>query len=83
MFQLTIEKRDKTGKAVQSLRKEGKLPAVFYGPKETATPIAVSEKDFTKLWHEAGESSVIELSGIGVLKRVSAVDTINIVLCHK
>ena len=28
------------------LRRAGKVPAVFYGPKSTATPIAVDRKDF-------------------------------------
>ncbi|HEX9608817.1 MAG TPA: 50S ribosomal protein L25 [Candidatus Paceibacterota bacterium] len=70
MYQLTAEKRDKIGKAVRGLRKEGKLPAIFYGPKETTTPIAVSAKEFGKVWHEAGESAVIELSGVDETKEV-------------
>lgn len=70
MYKLAAEKRDKTGKALRGLRKDGKLPAIFYGPKEAATSIAVSAKEFVKMWEEAGESSVIELSGIGDTKDV-------------
>lgn len=43
----------------------GKIKAVCYGPKQPATPIAVDVKDFTKLYKEAGESSVITLKGLG------------------
>ena len=37
------------------------MPAVFYGKKEASTPISISEKDFMKVWEEAGESSVVNL----------------------
>ncbi|MBU6426933.1 50S ribosomal protein L25 [Patescibacteria group bacterium] len=63
MLSLTVEKRDKavgTGKA-DILRKAGKLPAVFYGPKEENTPITVDAKEFGKVLKKAGESSVIIL----------------------
>lgn len=64
MLSLTVEKREKIGKASKR-RESGALPAVFYGPKEESTPISLSEKDFMKVWSEAGESSVIELAGLG------------------
>lgn len=70
MYQLAAEKRNKIGKSAQILRKEGKMPAIFYGPKEESTPITVSEKEFSKLWQEAGESSVVELVGVGDAKEV-------------
>lgn len=53
-----------------TLRKSGKIPAVFYGPKEAATPISLSASEFFKVWRTAGESSVIELSGVGDTKEV-------------
>jgi large subunit ribosomal protein L25 len=62
MLNLAIEKRDKATK-LHAIRMSGKIPAVFYGRKESSTPIAVSEKDFMKAWKEAGESSVIVLTG--------------------
>ena len=43
----------------------GTLPAVVYGPKQPSTPISISLKDFEKALKEAGESTVIELTGIG------------------
>ncbi|HEY4511657.1 MAG TPA: 50S ribosomal protein L25 [Candidatus Paceibacterota bacterium] len=64
MLSINIEKRDKTHK-LDALRKAGKLPAVFYGRKEKSTPITVSHAEFLKVWKKAGESSVVELKGLG------------------
>ncbi len=60
MLTLTIEKREKTGK-LAGVRASGKLPAVYYGPKEASTNAAVSTIEFKKVWKKAGESSVIIL----------------------
>ena len=60
MITLTAEKRDLKDD-VTLLRKAGKVPAVFYGPKEKTTPIVVSTKDFIKVFRQAGESSVVIL----------------------
>ena len=59
---LTIEatKRDQS-QNLDSLRKEGKMPAVFYGKKTPSTPITLLHKDFLKVWHKAGESSVVSV----------------------
>jgi len=64
MLTLQVTKRDSGGKARKE-RESGMVPAVFYGRKETSTSISVSERDFEKVWKEAGESSVITLSGVG------------------
>ncbi|HEY4510300.1 MAG TPA: 50S ribosomal protein L25 [Candidatus Paceibacterota bacterium] len=64
MLTLKAEKRDKKLKP-STLRKEGKLPAVFYGGKERSTPIAISQGDFLKVWKEAGESTIISLQEEG------------------
>ena len=57
---LNVEKRDvKT--SVQKIRESGKIPAVFYGPKEDSTPITISTKEFKDVWAKAGESSVVIL----------------------
>jgi len=65
MLTLTVEKRAERGKAARQLRESGKMPAVLYGPKQETIPITVSERDFVKIWNEAGESTVIELAGEG------------------
>lgn len=57
---LKADKREKIGK-LESLRKEGFMPAVFYGHKKEATPIQIKKTDFIKAWKNAGESTVIKL----------------------
>ena len=49
MLTLAIEKREKTGK-LDGVRASGKLPAVYYGPKEASTNAAVSTVEFKKVW---------------------------------
>ena len=60
MLTLNVEKRDMKASA-NDVRKTGKIPAVFYGPKEATTPVTINAKEFTKAWKQAGESSVIIL----------------------
>jgi len=69
-FSLTVEARTERGKQLTKLRDAGKLPAVMYGPKEEATPISMDKVAFEKLLKQAGESSVITLSGLGASKEV-------------
>jgi large subunit ribosomal protein L25 len=57
---LKAEKRVKIGK-LESLRKDGLMPAVFYGHKKEATPIQIKKIDFIKAWKNAGESTVVKL----------------------
>lgn len=63
-MELTVEKRDIKA-SPNTLRNKGVLPAVVYGRKEEATPIAVDRKTFEKLYKKAGESTVITLKGLG------------------
>ncbi len=65
MISLTVEKREKTGKKVSALRAAGTLPAVVYGPKQESIPLEISSKAFESVFKEVGESSVIELNGVG------------------
>lgn len=44
------------------LRRKGVLPAVFYGGKKEATPVAIDMAAFKKVWKGAGESTLISLS---------------------
>lgn len=63
---LTLEyKKRQTAEKLPKLRKEGLVPAVFYGPKEETTSISIKESDFKKVWKQAGESSVVVLKGEG------------------
>lgn len=69
-MELQAQKRAVTGKGVQTLRKEGKMPAVVYGAQEDSLPIEVDTLDFLKLFKEAGESTVIDLTVDGDVKNV-------------
>lgn len=64
MLTLSIEKRNTVGKANKLLSGDA-MPAVFYGHKETSTPITVSRTALKKLLRESGESSVVVLKGEG------------------
>lgn len=64
IMEITLEatKRDQAStKVARSLRKEGKMPAVYYGRKKESTPISVLTNEFIKVWHRAGESTVVNL----------------------
>lgn len=59
---LTLEIKNRTEKeSLDSVRAAGFIPAVYYGPKEKATSIAIAEKDFMKIWKQAGETTLIVL----------------------
>ncbi len=65
MLTLTVQRREETGKRAQRLLATGVMPAVVYGPKQEATSISVNLPEFVKMLKTAGESSVIELTGLG------------------
>lgn len=56
-----VERKDIGNSA--NLRKEGFIPAVFYGKKQASTAISVLQSEFVKVWKEAGESTVVSLVG--------------------
>jgi len=53
--------REKTGNKNEGLRSQGILPAVLYGEDIKNSTIEVSEKDFDKVYAEAGESSLVSV----------------------
>lgn len=61
MMQLTAEQRD-TSTSVDRIRESGSVPAVYYGRKESATPITVPRNEFERVFRDAGESAIITLS---------------------
>ncbi|MDO8561797.1 MAG: 50S ribosomal protein L25 [bacterium] len=68
---LTIEVEPRKAKeSPEALRARGAMPAVFYGPKEGTTPIAIDALKFERVWREAGETTVVALKGIGDEKEV-------------
>lgn len=65
VINLAATKRDETGKRAKRLLNDGSLPAVVYGPKQEALSITLSSREFEKVLRDAGESSVVELTGLG------------------
>lgn len=59
---LEAKKRDIFGRKVKRLRKEGFIPANIYGRNIKSLAVVVDEKDFEKVFKEAGETQIINLS---------------------
>lgn len=58
---IQVQKRDIFGKKVKALRNKGLIPAELYGHKLENVHLSVAEKDLSKTYKEAGESTVINL----------------------
>ncbi len=58
-IQLTAYIREK--EKPNQIRKEGFIPAVLYGPKIENKNLKIDQKEFRKVFKEAGESSLVEL----------------------
>lgn len=58
------EKREIFGKnASRAIRREGKVPAIFYGANTASIPLIVSKKDIIKiLKSESGENTIFKVS---------------------
>lgn len=64
MLALEIQARQ-AGESVQSMRARGSVPAVFYGPKEAATPVGIDQRTLEQVWKAAGQTSIVTLKGVG------------------
>jgi len=60
-MELKAEKREILGKKVGALRQQGILPAVVFGKELGSIPITLSQKEFEKVYEEAGESALIDV----------------------
>jgi large subunit ribosomal protein L25 len=60
---LAVTARDES-KSTDVIRKAGDVPAVVYGTKQEPISITLSGKEFDKVRKEAGESTIVELSGL-------------------
>jgi large subunit ribosomal protein L25 len=63
MLSLHVEKR-RPNETVAAIRNRGAIPAVVYGPKQASTPITILEKDFRKIFKQAGETTVVSVEGV-------------------
>ncbi len=70
-MKLQAELRTTTGsKESKRTRSQGSIPAIVYGGGENTTHIVLSTKEFDKIWKQAGENTVITLTGAGKDKSV-------------
>ncbi len=60
-MKLKAEKREILGKKVKNLRQQGLLPAVVFGKEAGSIPITLDQKEFEKVYEEAGESTLIDV----------------------
>lgn len=58
---LNAKTRELTGKKVDQIRKQGKIPAVLYGHNVEPINLMVDYSNFEKIFKEAGESTLIDL----------------------
>ena len=61
-MELIAQKREIMGKAVKTLRDGGFIPAELYGREFENIHLSIPEKDFNKIFNEAGESTIINLT---------------------
>jgi large subunit ribosomal protein L25 len=59
---LVAEKRTISGRKVKALRQKGIIPANVFGKKIKSFALQVSEKDFERVFKDAGETGIVELS---------------------
>lgn len=64
MITLAVEKRAEMGATPWKLRREGSIPAVVYGAHQDSTPITIETRAFQKVLREAGEATIVTLSGL-------------------
>lgn len=61
-YSLTAQTRDIVGRKVKQLRKLGQIPATVYGKNIKSISVAVPVTAFEKVYKEAGETGLVELS---------------------
>lgn len=71
-IELTLEKRDVTGKKVKQLRVQGIVPAVVYGHHFDPLTVQVEEKALRQAVREAGTSRLIDLKIPGFMSTEKA-----------
>lgn len=59
-LQLKVENRDAKLNP-SAIRRQGKMPAVVYGNKQTPKSLSVLQNEFEKVLRKAGESTLVEL----------------------
>jgi len=60
-MELQIQPRTILGKKVKALRKQGLIPAEIFGHGFPNRHVSINQKDFSKLYREAGEHTIVNL----------------------
>ncbi len=60
---LAVTERDQSTN-LNTLRANGQIPAVIYGPKQDSVAVVIDDKAFNKVRKEAGESTMITITGL-------------------
>ncbi len=60
-MKLKAKIREIKGSKVKNLRKSGQIPAVLYGEGVKNLNLSLDEKEFSKVFKEAGESTILDL----------------------
>lgn len=60
-MELQVQKREKFGRAVKSLRREGLIPAELYGHGIANEHLSVPAKEFAKVLKTAGENTIVNI----------------------
>jgi large subunit ribosomal protein L25 len=60
-IKLNAQKRELTGRKVKNLRKEGLIPANVFGKKTDSLAVSLKKDEFSQVFSDAGETSVIKL----------------------
>ncbi|MDQ5943533.1 MAG: large subunit ribosomal protein [Patescibacteria group bacterium] len=58
---ITARTRDAFGKKLASSRKSGDLPAIVYGQEKDNEPIFLNAHEFSRVFSQAGQNTIIEL----------------------
>ncbi|MDP1707263.1 MAG: 50S ribosomal protein L25 [bacterium] len=65
MLTLQVERRVDNGASAAVLRRAGSIPGVVYGAHQKSTPVSVQSSVFGKVLLEAGEATIVSLTGLG------------------
>ncbi|MBU2101591.1 50S ribosomal protein L25 [Patescibacteria group bacterium] len=61
-LELEAQKREVLGKKVETLRESGFIPAELYGSGAENVHLSIKESDFTRVYKEAGENTMVNLT---------------------
>jgi large subunit ribosomal protein L25 len=75
---LAAEHREVTGKAVNRIRKEGRLPGVVFGHGSESANVSVDTHDFEQLRRRVGPNALIDLSVDGSTSKPVLVQNVQV-----